>query len=274
MSQSPYLPQWATIKRIRQETELEKLFELELPGKAPLGHKPGQFVEVGIYGVGEAPISISSSPNRKESFDLVVRKVGNFTNLLHQHKVGDRVTIRGPYGNGFTLDAFRGRDVLFVAGGIGLVPLRSLIHAVLEDRLAFGRVIIMFGAKSPADLLFKDELAEWTNRRDIDFYITVDRAPQAGWSGHVGVITTLFPKMEFDPKRTVAAVCGPPIMYKYVLLELLARSVPQQNIYLSLERRMKCGLGKCGHCQINNVYVCQKGPVFCYPEVTKLEEAI
>ena len=177
MSQSPYLPQWATIKRIRQETELEKLFELELPDKAPLGHKPGQFVEVGIYGVGEAPISISSSPNRKESFDLVVRKVGNFTNLLHQHKVGDRVTIRGPYGNGFTLDAFRDRDVLFVAGGIGLVPLRSLIHAVLEDRLAFGRVIIMFGAKTPADLLFKDELAEWTNRRDIDFYITVDRRP-------------------------------------------------------------------------------------------------
>ena len=274
MTHSPYLAQWATLKRIRQETEMEKFFELELPGKAPLGHKAGQFVELGIFGIGEAPISISSSPNKKESFDLVVRRAGNVTNALHRMKVGDKVTIRGPFGNGFNLDQFRRKDVLFVAGGIGLVPLRSLIHSVLEERLAFGRVIIMFGARTPNDLLFKDELAEWTNRRDIDFHVTVDRAPKGGWSGHIGVITTLFPKVDLDVKKTAVAICGPPVMYKYVLLELLSRGVPQQQIYMSLERRMKCGLGKCGHCQINNVYVCQKGPVFTYPEALKLEEAI
>lgn len=274
MTPSPYVTQWATIKRIRQETAMEKLFELELPGRVPLGHKPGQFVEVSLFGYGEAPISISSSPNKKESFELVVRNVGTVTNTLHRMKVNEKVGIRGPYGNGFDLSKLRGKDILFVAGGIGLVPLRSLIHNVLEERLSFGRVIIMFGAKTPRDLLFKDELAEWTNRRDIDFHISVDRAPDGGWSGHVGVITTLFPKVDMSPKNTVVAVCGPPVMYKYVLLELLSRGVPQQNIYMSLERRMKCGLGKCGHCQINNVYVCQKGPVFSYPEVLKLEEAI
>jgi sulfhydrogenase subunit gamma (sulfur reductase) len=274
MTQTPYLPTWATIKRVRQETAMEKFFDLELPGKAPLGHKPGQFVEVSIMGVGEAPISVSSSPNKKDSFELVVRNVGNVTATLHRMKAGDKLGIRGPYGNGFNLDKFKGMDVLFVAGGIGLVPLRSLIHNVLEERLAFGRVIIMFGARTPSDLLFKDELAEWTNRRDVDFLVTVDRAPDDGWSGHIGVITTLFPKFEFDPKKTAVAICGPPVMYKYVMLELLGRGVPQQQIYLSLERRMKCGLGKCGHCQINNVYVCQKGPVFSYPELLKLEEAI
>ncbi len=274
MIESPYMPRWATIKRIRQETALEKLFEIELSDRTPLGHKPGQFVEISLLGIGEAPISISSSPNKTPGFDLVVRNVGNITRQLHQLKAGDKIGIRGPYGNGFNLDAFRGRDVLFVAGGIGLVPLRSLIHNVLEERLSFGRVIIMFGTKSPEDLLFKDELAEWTNRRDIDFHITVDRAPHNAWSGHIGVITTLFPKIELDPKKTTVAICGPPVMYKYVLLELLSRGIPQQHIYLSLERRMKCGLGKCGHCQINNVYVCQKGPVFCYTDVLKLEEAI
>lgn len=273
MSCSPYLPQWAAIKRTRQETALEKYFELELPGKAPLGHRPGQFVEVSLLGIGEAPISITSSPNKKESFELVVRDAGNVTHRLHQLKTGDKVGIRGPYGNGFSLENFRGKDVLFVAGGIGLVPLRSLIHPVLEDRLAFGRVMIMFGARTPSDLLFKDELAEWTNRRDIDFLVTVDR-PDTGWSGHIGVITMLFPKLELEAKKTAVAICGPPVMYKYVLLELMSRGIPQQQIFLSLERRMKCGLGKCGHCQINSVYVCQKGPVFSYPEVLKLEEAI
>lgn len=274
MSRSPYVPVWGTLKHIHAETALEMFFEIELPGKAPLGHKPGQFVEVGILGIGEAPISVSSSPNRTESFDLVVRNAGNVTGALHRMKEGDKVCIRGPFGNGFDLDRFKGRDVLFVAGGIGLVPLRSLIHPVLEERLAFGRVHILFGAKSPAELLFRNELAEWTNRKDVDFHVTVDRAPDGDWTGNIGVITRLFPKVDFDPKKTLVAVCGPPVMYKFVVLELMGRSVPPANVFLSLERHMKCGLGKCGHCQINNVYVCQKGPVFSYPEVLKMEEAI
>jgi NAD(P)H-flavin reductase len=202
-----------------------------------------------------------------------VRAVGDVTNALHRMEPGDWVGIRGPFGHGFPVEKMRGKDLLFAAGGLGLAPLRSLIQFALDERESFGRVIILYGARNPSELLFTDELAEWAQRRDVEFHLTVDRA-DATWKGHVGVITTLFPGVAVNPRSTVAVTCGPPIMYRFVLIELLAKGIPENQIYLSLERRMKCGVGKCGHCQINGVYCCQEGPVFSYAQIKGLKEAI
>jgi sulfite reductase subunit B len=254
-------------------TQREKLFEFSLRDGKELGHQPGQFVEVSIFGVGEAPISVSSSPTKRGSFELVVREVGNVTSALHRLDRGDVVGIRGPFGRGFPLQELMGKDILFVGGGIGLVPLRSLINYALDNRSSFNRVIIFFGAREPVERLFVDELAEWDQREDVEFLETVDRGDEK-WTGNVGVITTLFPKIEIDPQRTVAIIVGPPIMYRFAIPEAQKKGIPDEHIIVSLERRMKCGVGKCGHCQINGVYVCQDGPVFTYAEIKNLPEAI
>jgi NAD(P)H-flavin reductase len=255
-------------------TELERLFTIELGGGKSLGHEPGQFVMLSIPGVGEAPISITSSPSRSNgSFELCVRKMGDVTGVLHKMQTGDMVGIRGPFGHGFPIDEMRGKDVLFAPGGLGLAPLRSLINQVLDERKDFGRVIILYGAKRPAELLFQDELDEWSARDDVEFHVTVDRA-EGDWDGNVGVITTLFPKISVDPHNTIAVACGPPIMYRFVLIEILGKGIPENHVYLSLERRMKCGVGKCGHCQINGIYCCQSGPVFTYDQIKNVPEAL
>ncbi len=272
-SGSLYLPRMAEIVQVQRLTEKEKLFTLRLERNQALGQHPGQFVEVSVFGIGEAPISVSSSPTRNGTFELCVRAVGDVTNALHRMGPGDWVGIRGPFGYGFPVEKMRGKDLLFAAGGLGLAPLRSLIQFVLDERESFGRVIILYGARNPSELLFTDELTEWAGRPDVEFHLTVDRA-DPGWSGHVGVITTLFPGVTVNPRSTVAVTCGPPIMYRFVLIELLAKGIPESQIYLSLERRMKCGVGKCGHCQINGVYCCQEGPVFSYAQIKGLKEAI
>jgi NAD(P)H-flavin reductase len=269
-----FLPNFVRILNIRELTALEKVFTLSLPNGKPLGHRPGQFVEVSMLGVGEAPISISSSPSRsEESFQLCVRNVGDVTGALHRLKVGDKIGIRGPFGRGFPYEKFRGKDVLFAPGGLGLAPLRSLINQVLDERAMYGRVILLYGAKTPGELLFKDELQAWGERSDLELWVTVDRGDET-WTGNTGVITTLFRHISVYPRNTVAITCGPPVMYRFVLMELFGKGIPEGNIYLSLERRMKCGVGKCGHCQINNVYACQSGPVFSYKEIKGLEEAL
>jgi NAD(P)H-flavin reductase len=270
---SPYVPEKATIKKITQLTETEKLFLVSIDSGRSLGHAPGQFVEVSLFGIGEGPISISSPPARDNTFELGVRAAGNLTRALHGLKSGDALGIRGPFGHGFPVENLMGKDLLFVAGGIGLVPLRSLIKYSLEHRDAFGRIIILFGARSPQERLFTDELAAWSKRSDIEFLETVDRSAD-GWKGNVGVITTLFKKITIEPRKTAVMIVGPPVMYKYALLEVKEKEVPRNNIWLSLERRMKCGLGKCGHCQINNYYVCQEGPVFAYSQIEEKEEAL
>jgi NAD(P)H-flavin reductase len=255
-------------------TELEKLFTIELAGGESLGHEPGQFVMLSIPGVGEAPISITSSPSRSNgTFELCVRKMGDVTGVLHGLQAGATVGIRGPFGHGFPIDDMRGKDMLFAPGGLGLAPLRSLINQVLDERQDFGRVIILYGAKRPAELLFRDELDAWAARDDVEFHVTVDRG-EDGWDGNVGVITTLFPEVSVDPHETVAVTCGPPIMYRFVLIEMLGKGIPENHIYLSLERRMKCGVGKCGHCQINGLYCCQSGPVFTYDQIKNVPEAL
>jgi sulfite reductase subunit B len=230
-------------------------------------------VEVSIFGFGEAPISICSSPTKLPGFDLTVRKTGRLTDKMHLMEKGQELGIRGPFGNGFDVEPFKKKDMLFVCGGIGLAPLKSLIDYTIAKREDFGRIIIVYGTKNPSEILFKEDIMVWQNQDDIEFYMTVDR-PDDVWKGNVGVITTLIPPLKIDNNNTIATVVGPPIMYKFVMLALKGKRIPDENIYLSLERRMKCGVGKCGHCQINNSYVCQEGPVYPYPRVKQLEEAI
>ncbi len=269
-----YLPQPATVLKAEPMTAMENFFSFQLDSGVALGHMPGQFAEISIPGFGEAPVSISSSPTRGDAFEMVVRKAGNVTGALHRLSAGDKVGVRGPFGTHFPVDAaLKGRDVLFICGGIGLVPVRSAINYVLDNRDDYGKVTVLFGAKSPAERLFLDELSHWQGRDDVEFMETVDRADD-DWTGNVGVITTLLPKLEIEPDKATAIICGPPVMYKFVIWDLARLGVTGQNIYVSLERRMKCGVGKCGHCQVNGIYVCQDGPVFKLADIEGLKEAI
>ena len=268
-----YLPVMAEITGVRKLTELETLYTVELPGGADLGHRPGQFVEVSIFGVGEAPFSISSSPTRRGSFELGIRKVGMLTEVLAGYGPGRKIGIRGPFGNGVDMATHKGRDVLIVAGGIGLVPMRSLINYVLDRPDDFGRLIICYGCRSDCELLFTHELAQWRANPKVDLHVTVDRGGPE-WTGNTGVITTLIPGLDLDLDNTACCVCGPPVMYRFALLALRSRGVKEKDIWMSLERRMKCGVGKCGHCQINGSYVCQDGPVYHYPDIKALQEAL
>lgn len=272
MNNSPYKPMKARIAAMHKYTQYETLFRIELDGKKELGHKPGQFVQVSLFGYGEAPISICSSPTDKNYFDLTVRRVptGTVTSAMHKLEVGSELGIRGPYGNAFPLDKMSGKDILIVAGGLGIVPLRSLIRYIICRRKDFGDVNILLGCKSPDDMLFGDEIEDWQKRADIKFSCTVDKA-DPDWKGSVGLITKLIPGVSISPKQTYAVVVGPPIMYKFVIIELLKKDIPDNQIVVSLERKMKCGLGKCGHCQIRNVYVCQCGPVFTYEQLREME---
>jgi len=263
----------AEITGMSRMTGFDTLYEITLPGGVDLGHGPGQFVEVSLFGVGEAPFSISSSPTRKGAFEMVVRRVGMLTGMMERLQPGEKIGIRGPFGGGVPVEAFRGHDVLIIAGGIGLVPMRSMINYVLDNRQDFGRLIICYGSRSDKELLFDNDLDLWRDRDDIEFHVTVDRG-SADWTGATGVITTLIPRLDLDLAETRALVCGPPIMYRFVLLALRSKGLPEENLYMSLERRMKCGVGKCGHCQINSSYVCQDGPVYHYPVLKNLQEAL
>jgi len=269
-----YLPVPGQLVDIRPLTAQEKLLTVRLPAGITLGHNPGQFVEVSLLGIGEAPISISSSPSRSNgTFELCIRRAGSLTETLQALQPGDEIGIRGPFGHGFPIERFRGKDLLFAPGGLGLAPLRSLINQVLDERGKFGRVIIAYGARNPSELLFRDELDQWAVQEGIELHLTVDR-PDETWHGHVGVITTLFPEIKVLAPNTVAVTVGPPVMYRFVLAELLGMGIREGNIWLSLERRMKCGIGKCGHCQINHLYACLDGPVLSYAQIKHIAEAL
>ena len=269
-----YRPESATVVRVEDMTDLERLIEIKLDSGAELGHMPGQFVECSIMGIGEAPISISSSPTQTGSFELVVRRVGNVTSAMHRLNVGDKLWIRGPYGTTFPVaDALKGRDLLFICGGIGLVPVRSAIRYVLDHRADYGKVTILFGAKTPPERLFVDECRQWAAADGVTFIETVDKGGP-DWQGNEGVVTLLMSGQDVDPATTTAIICGPPVMYKFVLLELHRMGLSHDDVYVSLERHMKCGVGKCGHCQINSLYTCQDGPVFRYSDVAEVREAI
>ncbi|MGF1505265.1 MAG: FAD/NAD(P)-binding protein [Anaerolineae bacterium] len=274
-SESIYKPTMARIVDINDLTALDRLFTVELPDGVYLDHQPGQFVKVSVLGVGEAPISISSSPSRtRQTFELAIRKVGDLTGVLHDLQAGAMVGIRGPFGQGFPMDRFKGKNLLFIAGGCGIAPLRSLINQVLDDRGSYGHLQILYGSRSAADLMFKDELHEWENREDVELLLSMEKADIDWPACTTGYVTHLFPQIELDPRNTIAVIIGPPVMYKPTIAQVRNKGIIEGNIWLSFERRMKCGVGKCGHCQINHIYVCRQGPAFQYQHVKDLQEAM
>ncbi|MFH1594724.1 MAG: FAD/NAD(P)-binding protein [Candidatus Omnitrophota bacterium] len=270
LNESPYIVKQGKIVEAKQLTDLERFFRITLPDGESLDHDPGQFVMVSIPGVGDAPISIASSPTKRKHFDLVVRDAGKLTRVLQTLKAGDSVGIRGPFGKGFPTQVLEGNDIFIVAGGLGIVPLRSLIHYIIDNRRDFGKVHILLGCKCPKDMLFGDELKDWEKRLDINFNCTIDKA-DPDWKGNVGLITTLIPGVDINPERTMAIVVGPPIMYKFVITKLFDKGIAPKQIYVSLERHMKCGIGKCGHCQIARYYCCTDGPVFSYDQLADIK---
>jgi sulfhydrogenase subunit gamma (sulfur reductase) len=268
-----FMPREAKIIRTSRPTASEKHITLQLADHSPLEFKPGQILEVGVMGYGEIPIGLASSPTRTHSFDIVVRTVGRVTTAINAKEVGESLWIRGPLGNGFDLDALRGHDILIVAGGIGLCPTRSLIQYITDRRDEFGTFSLFYGARDPLQLLFTEDRFDWRSSPFVDYHETVDRA-DITWPGNVGVIPTLFKKTTQIGPETRVIICGPPVMFRFVLAELDKLGVSHENIFVDLERRMKCGVGKCGHCQINDKYCCIDGPVFSVAETNELEEAI
>lgn len=265
------MPQPGRIVEVADMTAKDRYFRIEL--QKPLGHHPGQFVMVSVLGVGEAPISISCGPRKDNVLEMVIRRIGRLTQVIHGLKVGDELGIRGPFGSGFDLKNFYGKDVLFVAGGLGLVPLRSLITPVVEESKRFGQITLISGCRNPAEELFRDQLKEWTNA-GIRVIRLVDGTENMPWEFGVGLVTDPIPTLQLNPEKTVVAMCGPPVMYKFVIAALMTKNVGRDQIFVDLERRMKCGVGKCGHCQINHVYCCQEGPVFRFSDLAGLPEAL
>ena len=276
-TENPYRPELARIVRIHRMVPDNHLFQLRFVDAAVAEawrHRPGQFVQLSVIGTGEAPISISSSPTRLGIIELCVRRVGRLTSALYRLPTNALVGVRGPYGNGFPVEEMEGNDLLIVAGGLGMAPLRSLLWYALDHREKFGRVTLMYGARSPAEMLFRDELVSLTDVADIDVLLTVDRDTTGTWRHHVGLLPALFERVQLDPARTYAAVVGPPVVYRFVLAELLKRSFSKARILMSLERRMKCGVGKCGHCSVGYKYTCIHGPVFTYWDAINLPEIV
>jgi sulfhydrogenase subunit gamma (sulfur reductase) len=266
----------AEIANIIPLTDMEALFRVRLVDEAErerMSFLPGQFVMVEVPGYGEIPISISSSPSHRGHLELCVRRVGLVTSVLHHAKRGARIGIRGPFGTHFPIEQMKGNNVLLIAGGLGLAPLRAPVFSVIESRSDFKNVHILYGTKSPDQLLFKYQYEEWDRIDDLNLSIIVEQ-PDAEWTGPVGMITRLLDDIDISPADTYAIVCGPPVMFKFVCKKLSEVGIPMNRMFVSLERRMHCGMGKCCRCNIGSTYVCIDGPVFDYWSVMNLKEAI
>jgi NAD(P)H-flavin reductase len=278
-----YLPKVAVLDRVVNEIKEVNTFvwHFEDAGEQRAFKRflPGQFAQVSLFGVGEFPTSLPPSPTEDETF-FTVRQVGSCTSALHALKPGDKFAVRGPYGNGFPMEEYSGKNLVFVAGGIGLIPLRSAIVCALANREHYGRIQIFHGAKTPDELMYVPKLHEWERTPGVECHLTVDRTNNdhaaSPWTGNVGVVGSLFkkPGVKVPVENTVAFVCGPPIMFRFVIQDLLAMGFQERNIVSTLERYMKCGVGKCGHCCIGVAYVCVDGPVFTYEQIKKLGEDI
>jgi NAD(P)H-flavin reductase len=249
-------------------------FEKSADQEAFRRFKPGQFAQVSILGAGEFPASLPPSPTEQELF-FTVRRVGHVTAAMHALKPGQRFGVRGPYGNGFPMADYRGKNLVFVAGGIGLIPLRSCIVYALDNREKYGRVQVFYGARTPKDLMYVDLLRRWEQDPGFECYLTVDRGDES-WKGHTGVVGSLFkqPGVEMTVDNTIVFICGPPVMFRFVLKDLKGMGFEDRNMVSTLERYMKCGVGKCGHCCIGVAYVCVDGPVFTLEQIRKLGEEI
>ena len=262
---NPYCPVKAKITDIIEETPTIKTFILE-PDKA-ISFKTGQFMELTVRGLGEAPFTPSSNPKIEDTMELTIMDVGRVTSRLHKMKKGETVALRGPYGEGYSLDRFRGREILIVGGGVGLAPLRSLILDLLNDINKYKKVVIKYGARTPKDIVYKEQVREWAKSKSLSVELTVDRGDDK-WGGNVGLITTLLKKdMGINIKDSVAVVCGPPIMMKFTTFKLVELGYKDEDLYLSMEKNMSCGIGKCGHCRIGPYYACKDGPVFTYDKI-------
>jgi NAD(P)H-flavin reductase len=265
---NPMVPRPARIRRCVQETHDTFTVELDA-GERGLRFKPGQFNMIYVFGVGEVPLSLSGDPGAVHSVVHTIREVGTVTKAIRRLRKGGALGVRGPYGQPWPLDRAAGGDVVLVAGGIGLAPLRPVLYQISAHRGDFGKVVLLYGTRSPADMLYRRELQRWGAHHDVQVSVTVDRAVGA-WPGHVGVVTTLIPRARFHPAGAVALLCGPEIMMRFTAEELRSRGVAAERIFVSLERNMKCAVGWCGHCQLGPSFVCKDGPVFAYDRVIRL----
>jgi NAD(P)H-flavin reductase len=260
------------VRRITREIHDTVTLDIEpAAGAAAFSFAAGQFNMLYLFGLGEVPISISSDPAEPLVLAHTVRAVGPVTNALCRLRRGQVLGVRGPFGSGWPLLGAAGGDVVIVAGGIGLAPLRPVLYQLLAHRDQYGRIALLYGARTPADLLYERDLARWRGRFDVQIEATVDAAEAgAAWRGHVGVVTTLIPRAEFDPAETTALICGPEVMMRFTIADLQKRGLPADRIYLSMERNMKCAIGLCGHCQFGPTFVCKDGPVFRYDRIGPL----
>jgi len=264
----PMLPRIARVRRRRRDGPQIWTLDIEDDG-ATAGFVPGQFNMLTAFGAGEVPISLSGDPASSDRLVHTIRAVGAVSRALAALKPGAALGLRGPFGTGWPMEEVVGRDVVVIAGGLGLAPLRPALYRLMAERARYGNVVLLYGTRSPDDILFRRELESWRRRLDVDIEVTVDQA-QSGWRGHVGVVTTLVPKAAFDPLNAIALVCGPEVMMRFVIAALRDSGVDDEAIYLSMERNMKCAVGFCGHCQFGGSFICRDGPVVRYDRVRPL----
>ena len=267
---NPYNPIKSRLVDVIEESPTIKTFVFyNLNGG--LSFETGQFVELQVPGLGEAPFTPSSNPAVKERFDITIMKAGKVTDRLHSIQKGVELGIRGPYGKGYPLNEFKGKEVYIVGGGVGLAPLRSLLLALLNTKEDYKKIIFRYGARTPNDIIYKNLVEDWKNGTDIDVKLTVDKADNL-WKGNEGVVTTILDNKDVNIENAVGVVCGPPIMMKFATFKLVEMGFKDSQIYLSMEKNMSCGIGKCGHCRVGNFYCCKEGPVFTYDQIKDFPE--
>lgn len=278
VQENPFKPEmWRIIRKypLTYDTNFFQARPVDEEDALKFDYKPGQFAMVSVVGEGEAPFCLSSTPSRPGMLEFCIRNVGSVTSSLFGLKENQTIGVRGPYGNWFPMDKMEGKDVLIIAGGMGAAPLRSVLLYVLDNRDRFANVSYMHGARTPADMLFREEFFQLKEREDLNCLLSVDKDDTGKWPHKVGVVTTLFKDLgQLDSKNTYAMVCGPPVMYRFVMQELVKLGIPKHQILMTLERRMKCGVGKCGHCAIEYLYTCIDGPVFSWWDVIHMKELI
>ncbi len=273
-----YLPHLAAVEEIREEAPDIKTFKLVFQDeevRKSFTYRSGQFIEFSVFGIGEAPFCLASSPTREGYIECSIKKMGKVTQAVHELEEGETVGIRGPYGNSFPLEEMKGKNLIFVGGGIGLAPLRSLIWNVIDTRDNFKDVIIVYGARNVEGLVYKNELKQWQNTPGVNLALTVDPGGETeDWKGEVGFVPAILEKVNPSSENSVVITCGPPIMIKFVLVALDKMNFSPQQIITTLEKKMTCGLGQCGRCNIGSLFVCKDGPVFTYAQIKEFQEEI
>ena len=261
---NPYSPTRSEVLDVKTETPTIKTIKLR--PETAVSFETGQFIELTVPGIGEAPFTPSSMTSEKETLEISVMKVGKVTERIHALNRGDVVGVRGPFGVGYPLDEFAGKEILVVGGGCGFAPLRSLMYELFKRSSQFKKLLFRGGCKSPRDFLYREEISGCADRGDLDMELTVDVGDES-WNGHVGVVTTILDDMEMDPEGGIAIVCGPPVMMKFATMKILDLGFSDDRIYLSMEKNMSCGIGKCGHCRLGTYYACKDGPVFRFDKI-------